>query len=358
MSYSITVYCNDETIKQTKAYVPYLGNTYSHSYGDSSLGEYEEFTVGGLGDTWSVQFSVTPADGCSFYRWVYRLGSSDGTVKYSYSETFTYTGGEDIYIRAEGQDETDSGGWTLKTKTVSNIKADKNYSIDIVEKQLLRYEVSFAYSGTAKFYTTRSVDTYGYLSVTTDYDASRGIPNSYLAEDDNSGKNNINFSISYDVVAGKTYYVWIRGCSSSDSGSSRFWILAPSEPTQNSIEKWSWTKSNGDATDTQTSDAYYAVKNKTKVTDFSYIVWNDMVDKVKEILDEIGEGWDTTFTTFANAKISYANKTLTADKFNSLRSNIGNNFSTGISRVYTGDVVYGDYFLTLADCINAWIDTI
>ena len=357
MSYSVTVYCNDATIKQTKVYVPYLGNTYSRSYGDSSLGEYDEFTVGGLGDSWSVQFSVTPTDGCSFYRWVYRLGSSDGTIKYSYSETFTYSGGEDIYIRAEGQDETDSGDWTLSTKTITGIKSDRNFSIDISEKEMIRYAVSFEYSGTATFYTTRSVDTYGYLSVTTDYDTSRGVPYSYLAEDDNSGKEN-NFSISYDVVAGKTYYIWIRACSGSESGSSRFWILSPSEPTQSSIKKWSWTSSNGDATDAETSDAYYAVKNRTRVTDFSYVVWNDMVDKVKEILDEIGESWDTTYTTFGNAKISYANKTLTADKFNSLRSNIGNNFSTGIAKVWRGDVVYGSYFLTLADCINAWIDTI
>ena len=49
-------------------------------------------------------------------------------------------------------------------------------------------------------------------------------------------------------------------------------------------------------------------------------------------------------------------KTLTAERFNSLRFNIGIFLSTGIPEVSSGDIVLGSYFLTLADSLNAWID--
>jgi ABC-type molybdenum transport system ATPase subunit/photorepair protein PhrA len=42
-------------------------------------------------------------------------------------------------------------------------------------------------------------------------------------------------------------------------------------------------------------------------------------------------------------------------KLSSLRKNIGNRYSTGISEVFKGDPVKGGYFLTLANCLNAWI---
>ena len=87
-------------------------------------------------------------------------------------------------------------------------------------------------------------------------------------------------------------------------------------------------------------------------------MWNDLCDKVKEILDATGGSWDSTYATYANTKMTSSNKTLTATKFNSLRYNIGSHYSTGITDVDTNDDVLGSYFTKLASCINGWIDTL
>lgn len=121
------------------------------------------------------------------------------------------------------------------------------------------------------------------------------------------------------------------------------------------IEPWSWTSSNGNATSSQTSSAYNSVRNNGSLGDFSYLVWNDMVDKVKEVLDAKGLSWNSNFASYASTKMSYNDKVLTAERFNSLRYNIGLHYSTGIGTVSKGDIVYGWYFTTLANCINNWI---
>ena len=118
---------------------------------------------------------------------------------------------------------------------------------------------------------------------------------------------------------------------------------------------WSWTSSNGSATASQTQDAYNALIGKDVVTKFSYLVWNDMVNKVKAMLDSIGESWNSSYATYENTLMTSSDKTLTATKFNSLRFNIGSHSSTGITDKYTGDDVYGSYFTTLANHLNIWI---
>ena len=592
MSYKITCYCNDETIKKSSVYISSIGNTYSGTYGSSSLGDYEEFTVSGLTESWSAKFTATPASGCSFYRWAYRIGSTSATLQYSYDNPFTYTGGKDIYIRAIGTQDVET--WDLSTGAFGAISSSVSDSFYLGGMEMYRYSVTFNYSGTATIYTDSSVDTYGYFGTSSSFDEYDGVPNSYYAEDDDSA-GNYNFSISYNVTAGTTYYVWIRSYNGEDTGDvdlyidppARTWTLsgtslgtisanktvslsissytlyrrtvtfsksgtakfyttgtstdtygylstssswdnttgrptdylksdddsngAPnflisyevtagttyyvwvrgysatttgsttlnieppadswtlvtgafgtisseasasftlgtkqmrrysvsfensgsanffamgsedtwgylstttgfdstngiptsylaedgtSGPGDNfaitynvtagttyyiwvcesygestgtielyvqppektiSITKWSWTASNGNASASLTQAAYSAVVNKTAVTNFSYLVWNDLCDKVKEILDATGGSWDSTYATYANTKMTSSNKTLTATKFNSLRYNIGSHYSTGIADVASNDDVLGSYFTKLASCINGWIDTL
>ena len=352
MSYTVTCYCNDETIKTSSVYIASAGITRTGTYGSSSLGDYEEFTVSGLTESWSAKFTATPASGCSFYRWVYRVGSTSATAQYSYSNPFTYTGGKNIYIRAEGTQDVET--WDLSTGAFGAISSSAYDDFYLGEMQMYRYSVTFNYSGTATFYTTGSLDTYGYLSTSTGFDSANGKPTSILAENDDG--DSTNFSISYDVTAGTTYYVWVRPLSSTGSGSTVLNISVPDKTI--SIAKWSWTASNGNASASLTQAAYSAVVNKTAVTNFSYLVWNDLCDKVKEILDATGGSWDSTYATYANTKMASSNKTLTATKFNSLRYNIGSHYSTGITDVYTNDDVLGSYFTKLASCINGWIDTL
>lgn len=127
------------------------------------------------------------------------------------------------------------------------------------------------------------------------------------------------------------------------------------EESSVSVEEWSWNSSNGSASATQTKSAYNAITNKGTTDGFSYLVWNDMVDKVYEILDAIGGSWNSKYASYSATKMSSTDKSLTAKRFNSLRYNIGLHYSTEIDEVYRGDTVYGRYFTMLSNCINSWI---
>ena len=106
-----------------------------------------------------------------------------------------------------------------------------------------------------------------------------------------------------------------------------------------SVEPWSWSGSNGSASASQTRRAYSAICNNGSLGNFSYLVWNDMVDKVQEILDANGESWLTRYASYYGTRMSASDKTLTAKRFNSLRYNIGYRVSTGIQEVSRGDTV-------------------
>lgn len=127
------------------------------------------------------------------------------------------------------------------------------------------------------------------------------------------------------------------------------------EPQRPLVEPWSWTSSNGSASAAQTRRAYSAVTGGGSLGDFSYLVWNDMADKLMEILEAIGDGWNTTYATYAETKMSSGDKVLTAKRFNALRQNIGRHVATGISATSKGDPVRGAYFITLTDRMNDMI---
>lgn len=124
------------------------------------------------------------------------------------------------------------------------------------------------------------------------------------------------------------------------------------------IDKWSWTSSNGRASDEETQAAYYAIMKKGLTSKFSHLVWNDMVNKVKAVLDRIGNPWNARYATHADTLMNDFDTVLTATRFNSLRYVIGIYYSTGISEVAKGDPVLGSYFITLANSLNGWIDNV
>ena len=124
------------------------------------------------------------------------------------------------------------------------------------------------------------------------------------------------------------------------------------------IDKFYWNQSNGSASAQATQTAYSVVSGNGYVDDFSYLVWNDIVDKVKEVLDESGFYWDTAYATYENTKMSAVDKTLTAARFNSARYNVGIHCATGIDEKHSDDTAYGSYILTLVSKLNEWIDTL
>ncbi len=123
--------------------------------------------------------------------------------------------------------------------------------------------------------------------------------------------------------------------------------------------RWTWNFSNGSCTATQAKAAYTAVMNKGKTSDFSYQVWNDLVNRVKLIRELRGmTAWLTSYASHGNTCMTSSSKTLTATRFNSLVYNL-NNLSTSIipgsgtiGYVSAGNVVYGSSFVTIATRID------
>jgi hypothetical protein len=231
------------------------------------------------------------------------------------------------------------------------------YEFYLEDLHVRRYKLKFVNSGIVHIATEGSVDTFGILNTNSKFDELSGVPVLYDEENSNDDSDeDLNFALSCKVEADTVYYLWVCNFGNEGPGYVTLYINPPK--TSGSISKWSWSMSNGSATDYQTWRAYQAVVNKTAVKLFAHLVWNDLCDKVKEIVDMTGDGWDSTYATFSNTKMTDSDKTLTATKFNSLRYNIGSRYSTGISEVDTNDAVLGSYFITLALCINEWIDTL
>lgn len=226
MSYAITVYFRDECIDNTYIYTSYF--THRGYYGD------DYYTTSGL--TFSVKFTATPADNCTFTRWVYRLGSTSGTVQYSYDNPFTYNGDQDIFIRAEGESEGGSDSrWSAWQEERLNIST-YSQSVDIYNYEtgnyqlepynVHRYTVVFDYSGYAHFYTVGDVDTIGFLSDEYDWNSENSGPLYEIASDDDSG-DGTNFDIEYYVEAGVEYNIYVRSYNGEDSGAVTLYVTEP-----------------------------------------------------------------------------------------------------------------------------------
>lgn len=124
--------------------------------------------------------------------------------------------------------------------------------------------------------------------------------------------------------------------------------------TMQSIEKWDWNKSNGRASAAQTRAAYNAITGNGDTTNFSYMVWNDLVDKVLSVRSAAGFPWNTRYASYSSTQMDSGDKTLYAWKFNSLRYNVYDLWSP----VSSGDTVYGYYFTQITNQINNWIDNL
>ncbi len=161
-----------------------------------------------------------------------------------------------------------------------------------------------------------------------------------------------------------TITVTVTANGLSDTANTTITLEENSNPV---IPKWSWSVSNGGATDRQTQDAYNALIKLPgySVDDFSHLVWNDMVDKVCAAYDVDGRSWYQSGTSYpliyAATLMSANDRTLTADRFNALRRNIVRGSGYGMSNpgaVSPGETVFGDFFLTFAIYINDWINDI
>lgn len=130
------------------------------------------------------------------------------------------------------------------------------------------------------------------------------------------------------------------------------------EEPQIIIDPWSWSLSNGVATVAQTQRAYQFIRGQISNSTsgyFSYKVWNDMVDKVAEVMTVTRGGWDSYYMSQSATKVS-SGENLSARKFNSLRNNVDLLQASGVPYVSNGDPIYGEYFTKMMDAVNRRIN--
>ncbi len=270
----------------------------------------------------------------------------------------TDTGTTQQWAIYPGDRTIDVGDWGESETTVLY-----NYTIR-------RHAVVFQYSGYTEIWSSGSLDTIGYLSTNPNIDTDTGEPLSHIAKDDDSG-DGTNFSIKCYVTAGVRYYIFVRGYTGTELGDVLLNVATPLDIV--TINRWDWNSSNGVASASETYAAYSAIVNKTATTNFSHLVWEDMVDKVWEIIKAKTNWWDENYASLSGTKSLPQNSDgkyeLTAVAFNSLRNNIeliGNRSDvlgrkTGIGVVYAKDTdfpVRAEYFITLANYINDCIDNL
>ena len=143
------------------------------------------------------------------------------------------------------------------------------------------------------------------------------------------------------------------------------------------IIPWRWETSNGSATVAQTHTAYAALVSNGNTSLFHRNVWNDLVNKVNEVIIAMNLAWVNTYGSVNATKMTQLYETLTATRFNALRYNtrynswswardtgsvgyVGRTDFRGVGDVgeTAADTVYGGYFLELAERLNVVIGII
>lgn len=157
----------------------------------------------------------------------------------NFSFTYTVKKGTPYYLWARRKSKTENPNftitidtgieepWGMTTTSLGTLSENFSASYSNNTGWVRRFQIKFSQSGTATFYTIGDADTFGYLSTSAEFDSSAGAPEVFLLKDDDSGAG-FNFSISYNVTAETTYYVWVRGYDRDSSAINyTFCVTAP-----------------------------------------------------------------------------------------------------------------------------------
>lgn len=219
------------------------------------------------------------------------------------------------------------------------------------------YSVSFQKSGMATFYSTNTLYDYmplsGHLASSDVWDESSQSPVDIL---DVTYKDHDDvFKFTYNVEQNKTYYVWIL-CYGDVVGEKYNRAKLIIEPPVTTATLWDWTENDA------RKKAKAAIDGQGYLSDFSYTVWNDLVNKTQTAINSEGGEWLTSnnegtksYLTYGDTLMTSEDKNMTAARFNALRFNIGSRSSTGIQDQNKGDIIYGWYFVRFANSLNAWL---
>lgn len=335
--------------------IGYLGTSSTPDLENGCPADYDYYNDNS-GDVNNFLISCNVTAGTTYYLWVKNIYATSAQPTLIIKRSWVLSRGNTIKITST------NGEIALSTTNFNRVL------------RAYKYDLNFDTAGTARIYTTGATVAFrGYYSQVDDFDFTNGVPTNITTS---STQNGLNFSMSVDVTANSSSsnILYVRAVDGRNTGSVTIHIVPPKSDY---IDKWDWEASNGSANATVTSAAYDAVLYKKSTKNFSHLVWNDMVDKVKAICDEAVGWWDSASygLSYANTKaVANANGeyVLTANMFNTLRNNLeiaGISEKVGLSKiptgtssgkiphpVITGDTVYGHYFITLTDYMNSCID--
>lgn len=128
------------------------------------------------------------------------------------------------------------------------------------------------------------------------------------------------------------------------------------------VALWDWNIKNVNASASLTMQAYSAILYGGATTNFSYAVWNDLVDKTKEVYDALGWSFITIisgYNSFSSIKAN-SGSYITAAIYNSLFGNLhmslyGYYDSSVTQWAYPGKKIKGDDFVWIGFLINELI---
>jgi hypothetical protein len=112
------------------------------------------------------------------------------------------------------------------------------------------------------------------------------------------------------------------------------------------------TLSNRPANWEWTSAELNLFNNGGAVSNISYTRWNAFISRVQEFVVYYNAKNNTSVPSVTSATMTASDRTLTATRFNLVRSSIGSMYPTGITVKSPGDIVDGGYFITLRDSLN------
>lgn len=127
------------------------------------------------------------------------------------------------------------------------------------------------------------------------------------------------------------------------------------EPEIN-IDYWNWYESNGLATQEETVKFKSMLEGTVTVADGFYgNVWNDIVNKIEEIIYETGHEWDGNVWHSKCDSGDYFTSTM----YNGVVQNMNKYYEqSALSEVESNSDIAHNIFEELTDIINNWIDTL
>ena len=245
--------------------------------------------------------------------------------------------------------------WQLGTHTdLLNISSSKEKYLSFGKAgYMATFRLSFNKTGRVHIYsiTNKSCDPISFFSLSNYVDLEKGAP---LEEDqieppvgDTDDEIDSDFGFYVDVIAGEIYNLYVRPYDLDETGAFTVYIETVSD-----LKEWDWYEND------DREQAYIALTTHGPVSDFLYTVWNELIDKVVEAKNFRGYNWNKEILTERQTRMSSRNKTLTADRFNSLAVNAGYYIPNSLKNFSSGDQVKGEYFTDLTKYLNYFIEDI